>query len=78
MTSLFSFIAPWLIIEFIPKSDPKISLLLQNRVDIFDNYNEESFILSFRKKFEILKRNELSHSGRILFLMKRKENDTES
>ncbi|HEY2349201.1 MAG TPA: hypothetical protein VGH64_09305, partial [Puia sp.] len=40
MAKTFSQIAPWLIIEFIPKSDTKIALLLQNRTDIFENYNE--------------------------------------
>jgi hypothetical protein len=78
MCRLFHSIAPWLIIEFIPKSDPKILLLLQNRADIFGNYNEESFTRSFSVRYEIVKRKELSHSGRILFLMKRKEDHTPS
>jgi hypothetical protein len=78
MSKLFSSIAPWLIVEFIPKSDPKITLLLQNRLDIFDDYSEESFIRSFTKRFEIVKKKELSHTRRILFLMKRKEDNTES
>jgi hypothetical protein len=64
---LFSTIAPWLIIEFIPKSDPKIALLLQNRVDIFDDYHEESFTRAFAKRYTIVKRQTLRHTGRIMF-----------
>ncbi|HEY4965921.1 MAG TPA: hypothetical protein VII28_05955, partial [Puia sp.] len=74
---LFSTIAPWLIIEFIPKSDPKIRLLLENRADIFDDYNEESFSHAFEKQFAIVKRQALTHTGRIMFLMQRKDNHPE-
>ena len=77
MAELFSTIAPWLIIEFIPKSDPKIRLLLENRADIFDDYNEESFSHAFEKQFAIVKRQALTHTGRIMFLMQRKDNHPE-
>jgi hypothetical protein len=73
MASLFSRIAPWLIIEFVPKTDPKIDLLLQNRPDIFDDYNELTFTKAFAVLFTIEKREELTNGGRILFLMQRKE-----
>jgi ribosomal protein L11 methylase PrmA len=74
MAELFSNIAPWLIIEFIPKSDPKISLLLQNREDIFNDYNEMSFTNAFAAKFTVVRRQPLTHTGRIMFLMQRKDN----
>lgn len=77
MAELFSTIAPWLIIEFIPKSDPKITLLLGNRPDIFADYHEDSFTMAFATRFVILKRQVLTHTGRILFLMQRKENHPE-
>ncbi len=62
-----------LIIEFIPKADPKVALLLKNRTDIFESYHELSFTNAFEKKFTIEKKQVLTNSGRILFLMKRKE-----
>ena len=73
MASTLGKMAPWLIIEFIPKTDPKIALLLQNRADIFYDYDEPSFTRAFELKYFIEKREVLTHSGRILFLMKRKE-----
>ena len=72
MARTFSKIAPWLIIEFIPKTDSKIALLLQNRTDIFETYNELSFTNVFEKIFTIEKKEVLTNTGRILFLMKRK------
>lgn len=74
MAKTFSKIAPWLIIEFIPKSDSKIALLLQNRTDIFENYNELSFTSVFEQIFTIENKAVLASTGRILFLMKRKVN----
>jgi hypothetical protein len=77
MAELFSRIASWLIIEFVPKSDPKITLLLQNRTDIFDDYHETNFTNAFAKLFIIVKRQVLANGGRILFLMQRKESHPE-
>src|SRR5450631_76576 len=78
MAELFSTIAPWLIIEFIPKSDPKISLLLQNRVDIFEDYNETSFTNAFAERFTVVRRQPLTNTSRIMYLMQRKDNNPET
>lgn len=72
MAATFSDLSTWLIIEFVPKTDEKVLLLLKDREDIFLNYNEASFIDSFQKKFILLKRQVLENTGRVLFLMKRK------
>ena len=61
----------YLIIEFVPKSDEKVKLLLQNRKDIFDNYTLENFKTSFAKAYQILKEEKVGTTNRILFLMKR-------
>lgn len=73
-----SFIADWLsqmcnhlIIEFIPKSDEKVKLLLQNRKDIFDDYTLENFKSTFANKFILVKEEKVANTDRILFLMKR-------
>lgn len=58
-----------LIIEFIPKEDEKIKLMLQNRKDIFEHYTEEGFLAAFKKSFTIEKRQALKNTGRILYLM---------
>ncbi|MEO6254499.1 MAG: class I SAM-dependent methyltransferase [Ferruginibacter sp.] len=62
----------WLIIEFVPKTDEKVKLLLQNRKDIFVDYNLEHFKTIFAAKYHILKEEKVGNTGRILFLMKRK------
>lgn len=60
-----------LIIGFVPKSDPKIQFLLRNREDIFDDYEESIFIFIFQKYFEIVSKQQLNSTNRVLFLMKR-------
>ena len=61
----------YLIIEFVPKADEKVKLLLQNRKDIFDDYTIENFKTIFAAKYQILKEAKIDHTNRSLFLMKR-------
>ncbi len=61
----------YLIIEFVPKSDEKVKLLLQNRKDIFDDYSLENFKQVFAQKYQILKEQKVGNTNRVLFLMKR-------
>ncbi len=60
-----------LIIEFVPKGDPKTQLLLQNRDDIFHDYHEAGFEGAIKEHFSILKKAIIPGSERILFLMER-------
>ncbi len=69
---LFADIGEKLIIEFIPKEDKQTQILLQNREDIFNNYNEESFELEFNKFFDIKQKTAIPDSKRSLYLMIRK------
>lgn len=64
-----------LIIEFIPKSDPKIQKLLVTRKDIFPDYTQEAFEEEFGKLFTIQESKEIESSGRILYLMKEGRNE---
>jgi hypothetical protein len=63
--------APCLLIEFVPKSDPQCQSLLRSRQDIFDQYSEEAFLQSFGKFFCVEKRCQLGSSGRTLFMFRR-------
>lgn len=76
LAATFSACSPWLIIEFVPKTDPKVALLLQNREAIFDNYTEENFIAAFQKKMTITEKITVPGTGRVLFLLKRNKQDT--
>jgi hypothetical protein len=65
-------LGPWLLIEFVPKSDSKVQLLLHTRADIFDTYTEENFKLSFSQYYTLIQEAALPESDRKLFLFKRK------
>jgi len=62
----------YLVIEFIPKSDSQVVKLLRNREDIFCDYNLFGFDEAFSNNFEILKKQAISGSDRIIYLMKSK------
>jgi len=73
------FIADWLatisnylVIEFVPKSDEKVKLLLQNREDIFDNYSLENFKAIFSEQYQIIREEKVGETDRTFFLMKKK------
>ncbi len=62
----------WLIIEFVPKRDKKVQVLLATRKDIFDHYTTEVFESSFKQYFSIVAKEQITDSQRILYLMKLK------
>lgn len=68
----FSSIGKNLIIEFIPKQDKKVQILLATRNDIFVNYNQENFELEFSKLFDIQEKNQVKDSLRTLYYMSKK------
>lgn len=75
----FNLIAGWLkklckdlIIEFIPKEDSQVKLLLQNRQDIFYDYNQDNFEFSFSKDFTIQEKRNILACKRYIYLMRAK------
>jgi len=66
----FSSLGKYLIIEFVPKEDSKVIILLSTRKDIFNEYNQVSFEREFSKYFKILNIIKVNNSRRILYLMK--------
>lgn len=68
----FSDIAPYIIIEFVPKDDSQVQKLLQNREDIFTNYTQDGFEAAFTHYFSIVAKKSISDSKRTLYLLKRK------
>jgi len=61
-----------LIIEFIPKSDPQVQKLLQNRKDIFIDYDQNSFEKEFSRYFKTREKLPLSACSRIMYCMENK------
>ncbi len=66
----FSRMGKWLIIEFVPKSDPMVKKLLLHRKDIFDSYCVERFENEFLKYFSLIDHKKVSGTDRIIYLMK--------
>jgi len=60
------------IVEFIPKEDPKVKLLLQHREDIFTNYTEANFVKYFETHFRLVDSYSPAASARKLFLWEKK------
>lgn len=56
-----------LIIEFVPKSDEKVKLLLASKPDIYTSYDEDGFEKAFGLYFTIEKKETLPGSERILY-----------
>lgn len=62
----------YLVVEFVPRTDPKVEAMLLNREDIFTDYTEEVFLDQFRLYFNLLEVADCSSSGRKLFLWSKK------
>ena len=74
MTDFFANCCDEMIIEFVPKEDAKVQLLLASREDIFNWYNENNFIASFKEKFNLIKQHRFSNN-RILTHFTEKKNE---
>ena len=69
IASLFHQSGHNLIIEFVPKADEKVQLMLKTKKDIYASYTEENFELVFKKYFTIQNKQPVNNTGRILYLM---------
>ncbi|MES1198227.1 MAG: hypothetical protein ABUL41_03020, partial [Chitinophagaceae bacterium] len=71
IASFFNRITQSLVIEFVPKGDEKIQLMLATKKDLYANYTEENFENEFKRMFNIQKKEKIGTSGRVLYFMKR-------
>ncbi len=62
-----------LIIEFVPKTDPKVGAMLQWRKDIFEHYTEVQFEQSFEQYFLLKKKVPVLHSERTIYHYQKKK-----
>jgi hypothetical protein len=60
------------IVEFVPKTDPKVREMLAVREDVFASYTQEGFERAFGEWFGIERRELLRQSDRILYLVRRR------
>jgi hypothetical protein len=73
VAAFFARISKYLIIEFVPKGDTKVELLLsafsRNK---FEGYTEENFESAFAKHFKLVDKKPVKGSKRVLYLYKTK------
>jgi hypothetical protein len=65
-------LGPELIVEFVPKGDPKVRRLLAAREDVFPDYTREGFEAAFASRYETLEVAPIRGSERILYRMRRR------
>lgn len=63
--------APKGVVEFVPKNDPMVRQMLADREDIFPEYTIESFRRLLGNRARIVREQQVSESGRTLFLYER-------
>ncbi|MGZ3838809.1 MAG: class I SAM-dependent methyltransferase [Flavisolibacter sp.] len=73
MAKLFRGLGKGLILEFIPKEDEKVQLMLQQKKDIYDWYTKEHLEKVFLKYYRIIDAKEETSSKRTLYLMQAHE-----
>ncbi len=69
MASFFAGACNELFIEFVPKEDAKVQLLLAGREDILDWYSYGNFVDSFKEKFSLNKEYRFSNNRVLLHFM---------
>ncbi|WP_119419070.1 class I SAM-dependent methyltransferase [Desertibaculum subflavum] len=64
-------LAPQGVIEFVPKSDPTVQIMLALRQDVFDSYNEQAFVEALQGEASVVASRTSSATGRTLFTYER-------
>jgi hypothetical protein len=72
IADFFAKLGEWLIIEFVPKEDSQVQRLLSSRKDIFPEYHESGFEVSFQRPFKLVRKEAIKDSKRTLYLFRRK------
>lgn len=61
-----------LIIEFVPRQDEKVQLMLASRKDVFVDYSVDHFEQNFLRYFTISRREQVPGSHRVIYLMEKR------
>jgi ribosomal protein L11 methylase PrmA len=68
----FASLGEWLIVEFVPKGDPKVETLLATREDIFPQYTQQGFEAAFGEIYETVRSEPIADCDRRLYLMRKR------
>lgn len=69
---LFADLAPWAIVEFVPKEDRMVRRLLATRRDVFPDYTLDGFRAAAEERFDVVREAPIEDSVRVLFLLRRR------
>ncbi len=69
---LFADLAPQAIVEWVPRGDPMVEVLLASREDVFTDYTSEGFEAAIGARFEVRSRTPIAGSPRILYHLVRR------
>lgn len=72
LLDLFASLAPWSVVEFVPKEDVMVRRLLATREDVFPGYTLDGFRAAATGRFEIVAERPIDESARVLFLLRRR------
>jgi len=68
---LFADLAPWAVVEFVPKEDVMVRRLLASRRDVFPEYTLHGFRAAAGERFAVVEETPIEDSLRVLFLLRR-------
>ncbi len=72
LLDLFAQLAPWAIVEFVPKEDPMVRRLLATRKDVFPDYTLDGFRAAAGGRWDTAAEEAIEDSPRTLFLLRRR------
>ncbi|HET7828580.1 MAG TPA: hypothetical protein VFL03_03390 [Candidatus Limnocylindrales bacterium] len=72
LLDLFADLAPWAVVEFVPKEDPMVRRLLATREDVFPAYTLDGFRAAAVARYEIVAEQPVAESTRVMFLLRRR------
>jgi hypothetical protein len=61
----------WIVLEWVPKTDPRVAQLLRHREDVFADYREEVLRDEIGARLQIVDERRIDDTDRLLFLLRR-------
>ncbi|MEZ4596964.1 MAG: hypothetical protein R3C32_09075 [Chloroflexota bacterium] len=70
---LFADLAPQAIVEWVPRGDPMVDVLLASREDVFTDYTTDGFEAAVAARHDVRSRTPIPGSPRVLYHLVRRE-----
>jgi ribosomal protein L11 methylase PrmA len=72
IAEFFQRVSHALLVEFVPKDDKQVELLLSRRTDTFPDYTRQNFEEAFSRHFVIVRVDPIRNTERVLYWMQRR------